>query len=306
MIPGEDPKLFFARLDKVINTLKSVGIHKAEQEIVQILKRNLSAEYMTELRSLGTQPGRFLSRPELESIVRNSYADRKTRQLDQPQPQPSPHPQLHGTGGDPHALFVGGGTRGGNGHRRPGRGGGGGRGPIPQQPRHSSRTIGHIHNGLATLRSSPHLSINVFHNSGSTYNNKGFHRSRSRSSMFVNNNNVNNSLLSSAPRLHNALYSALALTRFRTRVLPDGAWGGFTTVALMLRAGFRRNRPHRLEHPWVLCPNVGAAGDSVMWPTFALPRRGSRTSVTAVASMATSATTALFIAQVGLIPTPTS
>ena len=41
---GEDPKIYFARVDKRLNTLKSVGIMKEEREIVRIIIRNLSDE----------------------------------------------------------------------------------------------------------------------------------------------------------------------------------------------------------------------------------------------------------------------
>ena len=42
MVVGEDPKIYFARVDKLLNTLKSVRIVKEEQEIVRIIIRNLS------------------------------------------------------------------------------------------------------------------------------------------------------------------------------------------------------------------------------------------------------------------------
>ena len=116
MLDDEDPKLFFARLDKILNTLKSVGIVKEEREIVQIIKRNLSSEYDVELRAMTTQPNRQVSRLEVEQIVRNSYATRKTRELDAVPAQAPAH--------DPHALAVNGGPRGGFvGGRRQGRGG---------------------------------------------------------------------------------------------------------------------------------------------------------------------------------------
>ena len=48
---GEDPKINFARVDKLLNTLESVGIVKEEREIVRIIILNLSDEYMVEKRS---------------------------------------------------------------------------------------------------------------------------------------------------------------------------------------------------------------------------------------------------------------
>ena len=51
MVVGEDPKIYFARVDKRLNTLKFVGIVKEGQEIVRIIIRNLSDVYVVEKRS---------------------------------------------------------------------------------------------------------------------------------------------------------------------------------------------------------------------------------------------------------------
>lgn len=46
MVVGEDPKAYFARVNRLLNTRKSVGIvKKEEREIVGIIMRNLSREY---------------------------------------------------------------------------------------------------------------------------------------------------------------------------------------------------------------------------------------------------------------------
>ncbi|CAN0358164.1 unnamed protein product, partial [Scytosiphon promiscuus] len=42
---GEDPKLFFVRVDKLKNALHHAGVSKTEQEIVNIILRNLSSDY---------------------------------------------------------------------------------------------------------------------------------------------------------------------------------------------------------------------------------------------------------------------
>ena len=77
---GEDPKIYFARVDKLLNTLKSVGIVKEEREIVRITIRNLYDEYMVEKRShLLTMPN--ISRFEVEETVRASYANHKYSDL---------------------------------------------------------------------------------------------------------------------------------------------------------------------------------------------------------------------------------
>ena len=75
MVVDEDPKLYFARVDKLLNTLKSVGIVKEKREIVRIIIRILSDEYMVEKRSHPlAMPN--LSRFEVEETVRVSYANR--------------------------------------------------------------------------------------------------------------------------------------------------------------------------------------------------------------------------------------
>ncbi|CAN0467972.1 unnamed protein product, partial [Hapterophycus canaliculatus] len=45
---GDDPKLFFVRVDKFRNALAHAGVTKTEQEIVEILLRNLSNDYHIE------------------------------------------------------------------------------------------------------------------------------------------------------------------------------------------------------------------------------------------------------------------
>ena len=52
MAADEDPKLFFARVDGIINTLRSAGITKEEREITRIIIRNLPDNYDVE-RSRG-------------------------------------------------------------------------------------------------------------------------------------------------------------------------------------------------------------------------------------------------------------
>ena len=44
MVVGEDPKIYFARVDRLLNTLKSVGIAKKGRKIVRTIIRNVSNE----------------------------------------------------------------------------------------------------------------------------------------------------------------------------------------------------------------------------------------------------------------------
>ena len=77
----EDPNLFFSRVDQLLTRLPSIDAHKTEQQIVNILVRNLSNHYEIEKRSRLDSP--FLRRRDVEHIVRASWASRKTRQLEQ-------------------------------------------------------------------------------------------------------------------------------------------------------------------------------------------------------------------------------
>ena len=133
MVVGEDPKIYFARVDTLLNTLKSVEIVKEDLEIVCIIIRNLSDEYMVEKCSHPlTMPN--MSRVELEETVRALYANRKYSDLGKLSvavPAKSPPPVVIN---DPHAITVGGGLRGGgSGGQRQNRGGPGGGGRGQQQ-----------------------------------------------------------------------------------------------------------------------------------------------------------------------------
>ena len=130
---GEGPKIYFARVDELLNTLKSVEIVKEEREIVRIVIRNLSNEYMVEKRSHPlTMPN--ISRFEVQETVRDLYADRKYSDLGKLSvavPAKAPPPVVIN---DPHALAVGGGLRGGgSGGQRQSHGGPGGGGRGQQQ-----------------------------------------------------------------------------------------------------------------------------------------------------------------------------
>ena len=100
MFPGEDPKLFLARVDKLVNTMRVVGIEKSEGEIVQIIVRQLSDDYDVEKRSSLSSPD--ITRTFVEYTIRTSYANRKVKELKKPQVPSAPPPR------DPHTLAVGG------------------------------------------------------------------------------------------------------------------------------------------------------------------------------------------------------
>ena len=68
----EDPKLFFARIDGIINALRSAGITKEEREVTRIIIRNLPEDYDVERRGVLLKPD--ITRIEVEEIVRTRHA----------------------------------------------------------------------------------------------------------------------------------------------------------------------------------------------------------------------------------------
>ena len=146
MFPGEDPKLVLPRVDKLVNTMRVIGIEKSEREIVQIIVRQLSDDYDVEKRSSFSSSG--ITRAFVEHTIRTSYANRKLKGLKKPQVYSAATPPLR----DPHALAVGGFRqsrgRGSGGQRRDGSGFPGGRveqqqlcvrgGVVQQPPQHGS------------------------------------------------------------------------------------------------------------------------------------------------------------------------
>ena len=60
----EDPKPLFSRVDQLLTRLRSVDVHKTEEQIVNILVRNLSDHYEIEKCSRLDSP--FLRRRDVE------------------------------------------------------------------------------------------------------------------------------------------------------------------------------------------------------------------------------------------------
>ena len=109
MYPDEDPKTFFTRNDKLVNMMRRVGITKTEEQIVHIIARQLSDEYIVQKAIIDANPAEY-PRVRAEHLVRNAYANRKVKEVMQSD-VPSPAAQR-----DSHALAIGG--------FRQGRGGG--------------------------------------------------------------------------------------------------------------------------------------------------------------------------------------
>ena len=126
MFTGEDPKLFLARVDKLVNTMRVIGIEQSEREIIQIIVRQLSDDYDVEKCSSLFSSG--ITGAFVDHTIRTSYVNRKVKELKKPQVHSAAAPPPR----DPHALAVGGfrQSRGGGsgGQRRDGNGfpGGGG------------------------------------------------------------------------------------------------------------------------------------------------------------------------------------
>ncbi|CAN0450228.1 unnamed protein product, partial [Pylaiella littoralis] len=72
---GEDPKLYFLKVDQILSRLRAVGVHKCDAEILEILRRDLSSEFEIEKRGRLTQPR--MTRLQLENKVRSAHADHR-------------------------------------------------------------------------------------------------------------------------------------------------------------------------------------------------------------------------------------
>ena len=127
MFPGEDPTLLLVRVDKLVNTMRVVGIEKSEGEIIQTIIRQLSDDY--DVNKCSSLSSSDTTRAFVEHTIHTSFADRKVKELKKPQvPSAAAPPPPR----DPHALAIGGfrqsGGGGSGGQRRDGSGflGGGG------------------------------------------------------------------------------------------------------------------------------------------------------------------------------------
>ena len=76
MAAEEDPRRFFARIDGMIKTLKSVGNMKEEREVTQCIIRNLSDGYDVDKR--GVLLENVITRFEVDGIVRLRWSRAKT------------------------------------------------------------------------------------------------------------------------------------------------------------------------------------------------------------------------------------
>ena len=101
MYPDEDPKTFFTRVDNLVNMMHRVGITKTQEQIVHIIVRQLSDEYIVQKAIIDANPAEY-PRVRVEHLVRNAYANRKVKEVMQSN-VPSPVAQR-----DPYALAVGG------------------------------------------------------------------------------------------------------------------------------------------------------------------------------------------------------
>ncbi|CAN0278450.1 unnamed protein product, partial [Pylaiella littoralis] len=117
---GEDPKLNFLKVDEILSQLRAVGVYKRDDEILEILRLNLSYEFEIEKRGRLTQPG--MTRSQLENIVRSAHADRRFKW------ENGTASNYHASSNalHPHALRVDGGFPTNNGEGRGGHRSGGG------------------------------------------------------------------------------------------------------------------------------------------------------------------------------------
>ena len=70
MSPGEDLKLFLARVVKLVNTMRVVGIDNSEEEIVQIVVHQLSDDY--DVEKCSSLSSTDITRAFVEHTIRTS------------------------------------------------------------------------------------------------------------------------------------------------------------------------------------------------------------------------------------------
>ena len=258
MYPDEDPKTFFTRVDKLVNMMRRVGITKTEEQIVHVIVRQLSDEYMVQKAIIDANPAEY-PRVRVEHLVRNAYVNRKVKEVMQ-----SNVPSLAAQR-DPHALAVGGfrqGRGGGSGGQRSGSGG------FVGMVEGSSNVSGHTE---VKYSSSVRQALG---------------NSSSRTNRDVRSSNNSNSSSSSSHT--NGLLTTHHL------VIQHGD-PGVNSIAGATLHTFKRNRFLLQALRWALSTYAPGVGGMVTLLTSALHHPVSRATAGPVASMDTCAATALLL-----------
>ncbi|CAN0383161.1 unnamed protein product, partial [Hapterophycus canaliculatus] len=71
---GEPPKMFFARIDTVVNTLRLVGVEKTPKEDLSVVIDRFPEEYAIQKAILREKPN--VTRRQVEETLGYAYADR--------------------------------------------------------------------------------------------------------------------------------------------------------------------------------------------------------------------------------------
>ena len=132
----EDPRNFFARIDSLLATLRTVGVEYIEEDVVEIVLRQLPPQYDSDVTSISNQHEFSPTLAQLESLIRKSYLRRQTKQLGSPST-----PASSGAPVNSHALVLGSGVPSGDARGRFGYRTGGGRPRTghQRQPRHQQQ-----------------------------------------------------------------------------------------------------------------------------------------------------------------------
>ena len=99
--PGGHPKMFFARIDSVLNKLRLVGVTKTEQQIIDVLMDRLPDRFRMEKVVLRAHP--HLTRKFVESTIGDAYAAQRKETILKSSTQ-SAAPVAKAAPKDPHAL----------------------------------------------------------------------------------------------------------------------------------------------------------------------------------------------------------
>ncbi|CAM9269824.1 unnamed protein product, partial [Hapterophycus canaliculatus] len=78
---GEPPKMFFARIDTIVNTLRLVGVEKTPKEVLSVMIDQLPEEYAIQKAILREKPN--ITRRQVEETIGNAYADKRVQEMRQ-------------------------------------------------------------------------------------------------------------------------------------------------------------------------------------------------------------------------------
>ncbi|CAN0447740.1 unnamed protein product, partial [Hapterophycus canaliculatus] len=78
---GEPPKMFFARIDTIVNTLRLVGVGKTPEKVLSAMIDQLPEDYAIQKAILCEKPN--VTRRQVEETLGTAYADKSVQEMRQ-------------------------------------------------------------------------------------------------------------------------------------------------------------------------------------------------------------------------------